>query len=319
MSDPDTTLAEVEMPVKSVAIRDAAAPFDDTARADIILRSSDGVDFRVYKNILSLASPVFGTMFSLPQPAEPYDGGDEVRHGLPVLPLTEDAHTLNIVLRWCYPVAVPRLTSLSVIRCVFQAAHKYAMDDLCDSVELDLLGAMDADPLGVFAVATSFGLETSAAQAATRTLQLPLAALHSPELHRISSGQYYALLAYRLTCGVAARDVALSKSWFNLDLYSDIVTLGGDMDLCKRCCVEDGQTDWYAPRFVWSYLRHAGTLLLHHPYGEAVKSAEVAPSRRERRCEQCRVNRFRDFHLFMEHFAREVDSAVAQVSVPRFY
>ncbi|KAI0255963.1 hypothetical protein BJV78DRAFT_1113987, partial [Lactifluus subvellereus] len=42
-------------------------PFDD-ADADIILRSSDQVNFHVYKVILSVASPFFKDMFSLPQP-----------------------------------------------------------------------------------------------------------------------------------------------------------------------------------------------------------------------------------------------------------
>ncbi|KAJ2966080.1 hypothetical protein NUW54_g13911 [Trametes sanguinea] len=44
-------------------------PFDQPA--DIILRSSDGVDYNVYKWILKNASPIFADMCSLPQPAYP--------------------------------------------------------------------------------------------------------------------------------------------------------------------------------------------------------------------------------------------------------
>ena len=47
----------------------ATAPFDH-AKADIVLRSSDNVDFRVFKLFLSLASPVFETLFDIPQPVE---------------------------------------------------------------------------------------------------------------------------------------------------------------------------------------------------------------------------------------------------------
>jgi BTB/POZ domain len=36
--------------------------------SDVILRSSDHVDFYVYKIVLSLVSPFFEDMFSLPQP-----------------------------------------------------------------------------------------------------------------------------------------------------------------------------------------------------------------------------------------------------------
>ncbi|KAF8273062.1 hypothetical protein EI94DRAFT_1564704 [Lactarius quietus] len=42
-------------------------PFDD-ADADIILRSSDQVDFHVYRVLLSKSSPFFKSIFSLPQP-----------------------------------------------------------------------------------------------------------------------------------------------------------------------------------------------------------------------------------------------------------
>lgn len=52
----------------------ASPPFDDP-EADIILRSSDNVDFHVYKFLLSLVSPVFKSMFALPQ-ISLEEGGD---------------------------------------------------------------------------------------------------------------------------------------------------------------------------------------------------------------------------------------------------
>ena len=61
----------------------AEAPFDD-AKADLILRSSDEVPvhFRVFKIILSLASPVFADMFSMPSPSTPSEKPhDEVQGG----------------------------------------------------------------------------------------------------------------------------------------------------------------------------------------------------------------------------------------------
>lgn len=52
----------------------AEAPFNDT-QADLILRSSDGVHFRVFKTVLSLASLTFADMFSIPLPPseKPHD------------------------------------------------------------------------------------------------------------------------------------------------------------------------------------------------------------------------------------------------------
>ena len=69
-------------------------PFDDDD-ADIILRSSDQVEFLVYKVILSKASPVFKTMFSLPQPAT-----DIAR---PIVDLAENSKVLAAVLSAIYP------------------------------------------------------------------------------------------------------------------------------------------------------------------------------------------------------------------------
>ena len=43
----------------------ASEPFDH-AKADIILRSSDNIDFHVFKLFLSLASPFFEDMFNIP-------------------------------------------------------------------------------------------------------------------------------------------------------------------------------------------------------------------------------------------------------------
>lgn len=73
-------------------------PLDDIG-ADTILRSSDGVDFRVYRVVLSLASPIFKDMFRLLQPAsEP---------GVPVIPLAESSHTIDSFLRFFHPGGEP--------------------------------------------------------------------------------------------------------------------------------------------------------------------------------------------------------------------
>ncbi|EIN03879.1 hypothetical protein PUNSTDRAFT_19366, partial [Punctularia strigosozonata HHB-11173 SS5] len=90
------------------AIRPAHHPFDDV-NADVILRSSDNVDFRVHKLILSLSSPFFRDMFTLPQ-APLADAKDDPTDR-PVVHMMEDHVTLDDILRLCYP-----LTSLTSIK-----------------------------------------------------------------------------------------------------------------------------------------------------------------------------------------------------------
>src|SRR5258708_20347343 len=76
----------------------AEAPFDD-ARADLILQSSDKVQFRVFKTIFYLASPIFADMFSIPSPPSEKHH-DEAQ----VVPLSEHSTALDIALRHIYPV-----------------------------------------------------------------------------------------------------------------------------------------------------------------------------------------------------------------------
>jgi hypothetical protein len=62
---------------------DTVNPFD-RPDADVILRSQDNVDFHTFKILLSLSSPLFNTMFSMPQAQ--HEGGDqEFKDGLPVI------------------------------------------------------------------------------------------------------------------------------------------------------------------------------------------------------------------------------------------
>ncbi|KAH9012771.1 hypothetical protein EDB84DRAFT_1278514, partial [Lactarius hengduanensis] len=66
---------------------------------NIIVRSSDKVNFRVRKSVLAMSSPFFKDLFSLPQPPD-----DELVDGLPVIQLSEDADLLNSLISLLYPI-----------------------------------------------------------------------------------------------------------------------------------------------------------------------------------------------------------------------
>src|SRR6267142_1704713 len=102
-----------EEPPSSETIKDAGKPFDASAKADVILRSSDSVDFYVMKVVLSLASSVFDAMFLLHQGEEMNEGRDEVKNGLPIIQLEEGSATLCSLLQLVYPYAV-ELESINV-------------------------------------------------------------------------------------------------------------------------------------------------------------------------------------------------------------
>ena len=73
-------------------------PFD-LPDANLIIRSSDLVDFQVHKSVLAIVSPFFGDLLSLPQPS---DG--EYVDGRPVVQLSEDSELLSSLVSVIYPV-----------------------------------------------------------------------------------------------------------------------------------------------------------------------------------------------------------------------
>ncbi|TFY77684.1 hypothetical protein EWM64_g6328 [Hericium alpestre] len=135
-----TDSADTPSPPSSVREpRVADEPFNDTT-ADVILRTSDKVDFYVYKNILSLASPFFKDMFCLPQskPASDPSVGDGTMASHPIIDVSEDARTMNLALRFCYPMRKPTMTELKDVGPVLLAACKYDMDTVFDVAKVSL-------------------------------------------------------------------------------------------------------------------------------------------------------------------------------------
>ncbi|KAH9018377.1 hypothetical protein EDB85DRAFT_617494 [Lactarius pseudohatsudake] len=65
----------------------------DVSQADVIIRSSDHVDFRVHKSILATSSPVFNDMFSLAQPSK-----NEAIDGFPIVQLSDDAELVRALI-----------------------------------------------------------------------------------------------------------------------------------------------------------------------------------------------------------------------------
>ncbi|KAI0037661.1 hypothetical protein FA95DRAFT_1614004 [Auriscalpium vulgare] len=239
--------------------RDAAAPFDN-AHADLVLRSSDGVHFRVFKPILSIASPVFATMFDL---GAPLDGtaaaSDEKHDGRPMVSLSEDARTLDLLLRWCYPVKSPKLSALEDVRRVVAAAQKYGIDAFDEVLDEALRAHLVRDPVGVFAIAVTQHLDEMAETAARSALRVPLSEVAGSRFAGLAGGALNILIQYHLACGAAAAAVASQRGFFS-------VTPGFIQQAstpCNSCCCLDvgisaDGNQWYAPRYLWRYLGAAG-------------------------------------------------------------
>jgi len=132
----------------------------DAPDADIILRALGPPkrDFRVHKLLLSLASPVFKDMFSLPQPTSGDSRESTAVAEVEIVEVTDPADALDIVLRIIYPFDPPSLDGNinTIVECLV-IVDKYniqgAKSQLCSA--LTQMGA--TEPLRVYAAASRFG------------------------------------------------------------------------------------------------------------------------------------------------------------------
>ncbi|KAI0037720.1 hypothetical protein FA95DRAFT_1404328 [Auriscalpium vulgare] len=255
-------------------LEDAAPPFD-SAHADVILRSCDGVRFRVSKAILALTSPVFSDMLTIGITATQ----DDTYDGLPVVRMSEDSTTLDLLLRFCYPVRRPKLTDLEDVRRMVEATHKFDIGAFDDVIEDALKAHLESDPLGVFAIAVANNLEDMTQTAARSTLGLPLSALVSPESESVVGRPLVTLIRYHTECAAAAAAVTMQREFPRREHFTDT----RHHNMCKSCCILDLHgSSLYAPRYLWKYLDTAGRVLLIRPHVDAIASlCEITE------CHQC--------------------------------
>ncbi len=159
--------------------------------ANLIVRSSDGVDFRVHKLVLAVSSPFFKDLLSLPQPSD----GESV-DGLPVVQFPEDSELLNSLFSMVYPLrpVIPKsydqvlymLGRLTVRSNVYYkvlyllaACQKYEMASVQSIIRGKVSYGEFPAPKGTaafaaYAIASSKGLIPEMEKAARQTLDHPM-------------------------------------------------------------------------------------------------------------------------------------------------
>ncbi|KZP05743.1 hypothetical protein FIBSPDRAFT_343476 [Athelia psychrophila] len=207
-----------QSPIADPATTAAEAPFND-AEADIILRSSDNVEFRVLKLFLSRASSFFRNMFDLPQGAA--SGDQEMRDKIPVIAMAESASVVKHVLQCCYPLAaVGGITFESVVEIykLLEAAQKYDMAGV-DAIARCAIGPMSGlminYPFEVYALAAEYKWEEEVRVAARKCLHNgpPWSYPSSQIMESVSGAILRRLDRYFTRCTDAAKSTVHAVEW----------------------------------------------------------------------------------------------------------
>lgn len=174
----------------------------DPPHADVMLQSSNLVNFRVNKVVISVSSPFFADMFSLPQPPD-----IEVIDGLPVVRLSEDAETLNSLLTMLYPIPSALPGSYDKALRVLSVAQKYDMASVQSSIRFEIeswehdLIRTGIEAFRAFAISSSAKLFPEMDFSARHTLDFPMTLKYlSDELPLFEGWALRDLVRYRKRC-----------------------------------------------------------------------------------------------------------------------
>ena len=142
--------------------------------ANIIVRSSDQVNFRLHKSVLAVSSPFFNDLLSLPQPPDA-----EIIDGLPVVALPEDADLLNSLISLLYPISPMIPNSYQVVFALLAVCQKYEMESVQSIIRAAIKvgtfpAPVKAEAFRAYAIASGLGLVPEAEDAARLTLGQPM-------------------------------------------------------------------------------------------------------------------------------------------------
>ncbi|KAN0137929.1 hypothetical protein V8E53_004413, partial [Lactarius tabidus] len=140
---------------------------------DIILCSSDQVNYCVNMSLLANSSPFFKDLLSLPQPTD-----DELIDGLPVVQLSEDSGLLNSLISLLYHCP-DKPGSYEKVFTLLTACQKFEMvsiqQEIRDKVTLGRFPTPTrAQAFSAYAIASSMGLSPEMEHVARLTLGQPM-------------------------------------------------------------------------------------------------------------------------------------------------
>ncbi|KAI0794269.1 hypothetical protein C8Q74DRAFT_566544 [Fomes fomentarius] len=297
--------------------RPAPAPFDKPT-GDIVLHTSDGVLFRVFRWILEDSSPVFSTIFALPQPhpsmttthafAESDGADSEIRTA--IIAIEEPSHILDVLLRLCYPFPErPSIASFDEAKPLFVAAHKYEMSRIVPVLIEAATLHLKADPLRAYAFAVRLRMDALARAAAREYISTDVTT-YPPieELEDITAGDYQRLLAYRQECVVALS--SLNARW----VPDGTSESRWRWRTCYSCKPGKSISGWYQEH--WNRI---AAILRTAPGSDAIKSLERIDETvyviECDKCRRCKPSAWKNLLELSELLFEEIQKRLAMVTL----
>jgi hypothetical protein len=133
----------------------ATFPFDGSGgAADLILRSTDGVDFHINSVVLRLSSSQFS--FSLDKQHDNDSLANAITKELVPQQFPEDSSTLDAMLRYCYPCEDPEPKTIDEVCNIIAAMSRHSMEDstvMRRPAKVLMTDHLDEDPFRAYIMA----------------------------------------------------------------------------------------------------------------------------------------------------------------------
>lgn len=314
-----------------VSVVDAEQPFNNHS-TDLILHTSDNVNFHVWKCILVEVSPVFADMFVLGGRQSRVNSSSDADNQVvgadpnapPCIELPESSAVLRHLLLTFYPPPNFTFTSLDDLKPVIAAAHKYQMDSVVNVlIQVLIRGFAPAEPLRVFCIATRYRLPLAQEASARSFLTLSVTAAAEAcvdDLEDIDAKVYHRLLACHRKCVADLTETLKTLSWLQDDawIFTNNVHCGCHYEQTPYMLRgPDGLgVQRNIKRWFLTHYQRVVAILREKPSHEALEDPvlcdeafkDAAP------CSTCRGLVHDHMRTFMKSLRNHVDERVSQVS-----
>ncbi|KAK0500992.1 hypothetical protein EDD18DRAFT_1348432 [Armillaria luteobubalina] len=307
----------------------AEAPFNDASDlADLVIRTTDNVDFFVHRILLSLKSP--SSFFRHALEGSRYT---EERDGLPVLEVKEDSIVFRKVLLFCYPYDVPEMKNVEECFAVGGVLDKYCLDNGFERFvrAMRALPLMKQNTLRIFGFAAARGWKDLGEAAARNTLRMALdQEIEFDGLDNITALQYLRLRDYRKRCGKAAQfesDPTLGEkmTWIAGET-SELLFLRSDLEeqTCRwcikplTCWMTTGDRIFRTHYWLADYVNTVKAEVLRQPCPEVALDEDIISRAVVESISQCGHEEWTkiaasQIHQYAKLLAKEIERLISQV------